>query len=76
MKVISVHVEEASYLKLQMEARRTGRPVASLIREAMLDYGGRRESAGHSVLSLRPLDAGKLRKRWTRSDLLAEMISR
>ncbi len=75
MKLISLHVPDGPYEELKSRAASEGRPVADLIREAMAEYLDRERRAG-SVLDLPPLDAGRLRRGWTRSQLLDEMRGR
>jgi hypothetical protein len=76
MRVISVHVPEEPYQRLKSLAAREGRPAAELVREAMQDYLARAGSAAHSLLDVPAHDSGKLRKGWTRSGLLEEMLGR
>ncbi|HYN40189.1 MAG TPA: ribbon-helix-helix protein, CopG family [Thermoanaerobaculia bacterium] len=74
MKVISVHVPEEPYQRLKSLAAREGRPAAELVREAMQDYLARSDAAAHSLLDVSAHDSGRLRKGWTRSGLLDEML--
>ncbi len=74
MKSISLHVSEKSYQELKSIAARRGRPVAELIREAMGNYLERERGSSRSVLDIDPHRSGRLRKRWTRSELLDEML--
>jgi hypothetical protein len=76
MKVISLHVPEAPYQKAKSLARQRGVSVAQLLREAMLEYLEREGHSGVSVLDIPPFDGGRLKKSWTRSELLDEMIER
>lgn len=76
MKVISVHVAEEPYQRLKSLAAREGRPAAELVREAMQEYLARAGSAAHSLRDVPVHDSGKLRKGWTRSGLLDEMLRR
>lgn len=74
MRVISVHVPEEPYQRLKSLAAQVGRPAAELVREAMKDFLLRAGPAAHSILDVPAHDSGKLRKAWTRSDLLDEML--
>jgi hypothetical protein len=76
MKVISVHVAEEPYQRLKSLAAREGRSAAELVREAMQDYLARAGTSAHSLLDVPAHDSGKLRKGWTRSGLLDEMLRR
>jgi hypothetical protein len=76
MKSISVHVVGHAYDEFKSIAARTGRPVAELIREAMAQYIESRRRAGRSVLDIPPHASGALRARWTRTELLDEMLGR
>jgi predicted DNA-binding protein len=76
MKAISVHVAEQTYEALRAFARREGRTIAEVIREALIDYLAQQRAAGKSVLEIAPHASGRLRRGWTRSDLLDEMRSR
>ena len=76
MKPISLHVSEAAYQELKSLAQRQGRPVAELIRQAMADYLDRERRSGRSLLEVRAHRSGRLRKRWTRAEIVDEMISR
>jgi hypothetical protein len=76
MKSISLNVSEKSYQELKSVAARRGRPVAELIREAMADYLERERGSRRSVLDIDPHRSGRLRKRWSRSELLDEMLER
>jgi 16S rRNA U516 pseudouridylate synthase RsuA-like enzyme len=73
MRAISIHVEEREYAEMKRLAERAGRPVASLIREAMGDYLGRR--GGHSLLDVEPVSGGRQLRGWTRDELFDEMIA-
>ena len=76
MKSISIHVSEKSYHELKSLAARRGRPAAELIREAMGEYLERERGSRRSVLDIDPHPSGRLRRRWTRSELLEEMLAR
>jgi len=76
MKSISLHVSEKSYQELKSVAARRGRPVAELIREAMGSYLERERGSRRSILDIDPHPSGRLRKRWTRTELLDEMLER
>ena len=75
MKPISLHVPERPYQDLKSIAARRGRPVAELVREAMVQYIERERKSSQSILDLAPHPSGRLRKRWTRSELLDEMLA-
>ncbi len=75
MKSISLHVPDAAYQELKSLAGRQGRPVAELIRQAMLDYL-ERDRRERSVLDLAPHRSGRLKRAWTRSDIAEEMLGR
>jgi hypothetical protein len=47
-----------------------------VIREAMDNYLEQERKRGRSVLDLEPFRCGRLRKRWTKSDVLDEMLNR
>jgi predicted transcriptional regulator len=76
MKAISLHVSDPAYQELKALAARTGRPVAELIRQGMGEYLERARTTGRSVLGLAPHESGRLRRSWTRSELLDEMRDR
>ena len=76
MKVISLHVPERPYEELKEIAASEGRPVAALIREAMADYVAREAKPARSLLDIPPHKGGRLKKRWTRSEIFDEMIGR
>ena len=57
-------------------ADRQGRPVAELIRQAMADYLEREKTSGRSILDVQPHRSGRLRKRWTRAEIVDEMLER
>ena len=76
MKVISLHVPEKPYEELKEIAASEGRPVAALIREAMADYVARETKPARSLLDIPSHKGGRLKKRWTRSEILDEMIGR
>jgi hypothetical protein len=76
MKVISLHVPEKPYKELKEIAASEGRPVAALIREAMADYVAREAKPARSLLDIQPHKGGRLKKRWTRPEILDEMIGR
>lgn len=73
MKAISVHVPEKPYVELKAVASREGRPVAELIREAMTEYLARKRSTGRCLRDIPSHSSGRLRKGWTRTELLDEM---
>lgn len=50
--------------------------MAELIREAMLDYLAHEVEARRSILDLPPHRSGRLRRRWTRLEIMDEMRSR
>ena len=77
MKPISVHVPEPEYRALKELAARRGRPVAALLREAMLRYlAEERREAEPSILDLTPHDSGPLLEPWSRDELLDDMRRR
>lgn len=76
MKAISVHVPSEPYEELKSLAARRRRPVAALLREAMVEYLERAKGSAQSALDLPPHPSGAMKKGWTRSDLLDEMVKR
>jgi hypothetical protein len=76
MKPISVHVPEEEYQALKALAVRRGKPVASLLREAMHRYLVEEQRDGASVLDLPPHRSGALVEPWERHELLDEMRGR
>lgn len=76
MKTISLHVSEHAYDALKSIAARQNRPVAALIRDAMAQYVMQEQRRGPSVLELEPFHCGPLRRPWTRSEVLDEMLER
>lgn len=72
MKSISLHVPDTAYQELKSLAGRQGRPVAELIRQAMLDYL-ERDRRERSVLDLPPHPSGRLKRTWTRAEIADEM---
>jgi len=76
MKPISVHVAEDTYEELKFLAARSGRPVAELIRQAMVDYLDQERRSHRSMLDIEPHDSGQFLRPWDRSELLDEMIAR
>ena len=75
MKTISVNISEPVYEDFIKHARRTDRPAAELIREAMELFRNQRIRPRTSVGSMKPLDLGKtLRPLTSRDDLLGEMV--
>jgi hypothetical protein len=72
MKKISIHVSERIYNEIESIAWRTGRPVAELIREALVDLVERERRSQPSVLSIEPHDSGRVLARWKRCDFLEE----
>ena len=76
MKPISVYIDERQYGELKSAARRQGRAVAELLREAMAEYL-ERQRAAHTMGDLPAHASGtQLRRAATRSDLLDEMRKR
>jgi hypothetical protein len=73
MRPISLHVEDQDYRSFKQIAERTGRPVAELIREAMVEYLERWGRRKGSVFDLPPHRSGALLRSWTRDELLDEM---
>ena len=76
MKPISVHVAEPAYEALKHVAKRQGRPVAELVREAMADYLTRQRASARSLVEIFPHASGPLKRRWTRAQLVDEMSRR
>lgn len=76
MRAISIHVPERAYREFKSVAARSGRPVAELIREAMLGYLARELETRRSLLDLPPHRSGRLRGRWTRLEIMDEMRGR
>ena len=76
MKPISVHVAEPAYEALKHVAKRQGRPVAELVREAMADYLTRQRASARSLLDIAPHPGGPLKRKWTRAELADEMRRR
>jgi predicted transcriptional regulator len=76
MKPISVHVSEDTYEDLKSLAARSGRPVAELIRQAMVDYLDVERRSHRSILDIEPHASGRLLSSWDRSELLDEMMVR
>lgn len=74
MKTITINVSAPVYREFQARARRLDRTASELIREAMEAYLRDRRDGSRSVLTLTPLDLGKMKRPWRRKDdLLAEM---
>jgi len=67
MRPISVHVPDDAYQELKSVAARAGRPVAELIRDAMLRYLDDARQTSRSIFDIETHDSGPLRRRWTRS---------
>lgn len=76
MKLISLHVDEESYRKLKSLGEHMGRPVAELIREAIVGYTADHRGASGSLFDLEPHPSGALRAPWTRAEFLDEMLYR
>lgn len=76
MKAISLHVAAHTYQEFKSIAARTNRPVADLIREAMAQYVESRRRTARSVLDIPPHPSGTLRRKWTRAEIVDEMIRR
>lgn len=76
MRAISVHVPDRAYQELKSIAARSGRPVAELIRQAMLDYLAHERASRGSVLDLPAHKSGRLLRRWTRSEIVDETLKR
>jgi len=74
MKPVSIYLPEMSYLEMKSLADQQGRPVAELIRQAMMEFLERRRRNDRSVLELTPHQSGKPLKDWTRSEILDEML--
>ena len=76
MKPISVHVAEPAYDAFKQVAKRQGRPVAELVREAMADYLTRQRASARSIVDIAPHHGGPLKRKWTRAELVDEMRRR
>ncbi|HVT58172.1 MAG TPA: ribbon-helix-helix protein, CopG family [Thermoanaerobaculia bacterium] len=76
MKPISVNVDEEDYRALKSAAERLGRPVAELIREAMVEYLTHRSGSSGSLFDLTPHPSGALSAPWTRSEILDEKLEK
>jgi len=76
MKPISLHVEDEDYRTFKSLAERAGKPVAELIREAMVEYLDRRGKRKGSIFDVPPHPSGPLLAPWTRDELLDEMRER
>jgi predicted transcriptional regulator len=75
MKPISVHVPEEDYQALKSLAARRGRPVAALLREAMVRYLAEEQREDEaSLLDIEPHSSGRLLASWRRDEILDEMI--
>jgi hypothetical protein len=76
MKPISVQVDEEEYQAFKSLAARTGRPVAELIREAMIEYLDRRRGRKGSIFDVPIHHGGAQLKAWTREEVFDEMIGK
>jgi hypothetical protein len=76
MKPISVYVPEGAYQDMKALAAGSGRPVSELIRQAMAEYVERQRRQGGSVLDVHVHRSGRMRRTWSREDLLDEMRGR
>ena len=76
MKPISINVSENAYREFKVLAAREGLPVAELIRQAMREYLQRQQGKKHSILDIPFHASGKLRKKWTRAEILDEMLEK
>lgn len=76
MKKIAIRVSESVYRQFQNLARQQNRPTAELIRESMNLYLETKTTPRKSLLDLKPISVGKIKKPFSRrSDLLGEMLS-
>lgn len=73
MKPVSVYLPEMSYSEMKSLADQQGRPVAELIRQAMMEFLERRRRNDRSVLELTPHQSGKQLEDWTRTEIFDEM---
>jgi len=73
MRTITLHVDEATYGRIQEWGRREGRSAAALIREAMTTWLLQRP-LGPSLAELEPVDCGRRLSEPTREELFDEMI--
>lgn len=76
MKPISTHVSTQAYERFRALATRRGRSVAELIREAMDVYLADERQQGPSLLDIPARRSGRLKRTWTRAELLDEMRRR
>jgi len=77
MKTITLNVSDAVYQDFAQEAKRTKRPAAELIRQAMEVFHEERLSRRGSLRDRRPFAAGAPVQPITRDDdILGEMLSR
>ena len=73
MKAISVYVPEGPYQELKAIAARAGRPVAELMRQAMIEFLERTRRSQRSVTELAPHDSGAMLADFERHELIDEM---
>ena len=76
MKAISIYVSTENYRALQARAKRLGKPVSQLIRNAMALYLQKEPEPGPSVLDLPSYPSGQMSGPWQREELFEEMISK
>lgn len=76
MKSISTHVSPQAYERFRVLASRRGRSVAELIREAMDAYLAEERQQGPSLRDIPARRSGRLKKKWTRAELVDEMRHR
>lgn len=74
MKPVSIYLPEVAYMEMKSLADQQGRPVAELIRQAMMEFLERRRKNDRSVLELPPHRSGKSLEVWTRSEVFDEML--
>lgn len=75
MKTITINVSETVYSDFQEYAKKTGRPTAELIRQAMEDYHARELNRSTSLQDRRPVGVGgPIEPLAPEDDLLEEML--
>jgi hypothetical protein len=76
MKPISLYVQDPAYADFKALSERDGRPIAELIRQAMVEYLERERRTARSVLDLAPHPSGALLLPWSREEIFEEMSKR
>lgn len=75
MKTITINVSEPVYRDFKEYAKKTGRPTAELIRQAMEDYHSRELNRSTSLQDRRPVSVGgPIQPLTSEDDLLEEML--